>query len=178
MKLKYNFTFAPLFIRRRAFGILKYIKAMNTLSYRTLTPTKETITKEWVLVDAENEILGRLATKVARILRGKLKTNYTPHLDCGDNVIVINAGKIRLTGKKMTDKVYVRHTGYPGGQRIVKADELLKKHPIRLVEYAVKGMLPKNRLGSEIFRNLYVYEGPAHKHEAQQPKLIDLKTIK
>jgi large subunit ribosomal protein L13 len=93
-------------------------------------------------------------------------------------VVVINAEKVTMTGTKMTDKEYIRHTGYPGGQRIVKADELMKKHPIRLIEYAVKGMLPKNRLGSAIFRNLYVYEGPAHKQEAQQPKLIDLKTIK
>ena len=151
---------------------------MNTLSYKTVSANKATVEKEWVLVDAEGQTLGRLASVVALILRGKHKTSFTPHVDCGDNVIVINAEKVTMTGAKMTDKEYIRHTGYPGGQRIVKADELLKKHPIRLVEYAVKGMLPKNRLGSEIFRNLYVYEGPAHKHEAQQPKLIDLKTIK
>ncbi len=151
---------------------------MNTLSYKTVSANKATVEKEWVLVDAEGQTLGRLASVVALMLRGKHKTSFTPHVDCGDNVIVINAEKVTMTGKKMTDKEYIRHTGYPGGQRIVKADELLKKHPIRLVEYAVKGMLPKNRLGSEIFRNLYVYEGPAHKHEAQQPKLIDLKTIK
>jgi large subunit ribosomal protein L13 len=151
---------------------------VNTLSYKTVSANKATVEKEWVLVDAEGQTLGRLASIVALMLRGKHKTSFTPHVDCGDNVIVINAEKVTMTGKKMTDKEYIRHTGYPGGQRIVKADELLKKHPIRLVEYAVKGMLPKNRLGSEIFRNLYVYEGPAHKHEAQQPKLIDLKTIK
>jgi len=151
---------------------------VNTLSYKTVSANKATVEKEWVLVDAEGQTLGRLASVVAPMLRGKHKTSFTPHVDCGDNVIVINAEKVTMTGKKMTDKEYIRHTGYPGGQRIVKADELLKKHPIRLVEYAVKGMLPKNRLGSEIFRNLYVYEGPAHKHEAQQPKLIDLKTIK
>lgn len=151
---------------------------MNTLSYKTVSANKATVEKEWVLVDAEGQTLGRLASVVALILRGKHKTSFTPHVDCGDNVIIINAEKVTMTGKKMTDKEYIRHTGYPGGQRIVKADELLKKHPIRLVEYAVKGMLPKNRLGSEIFRNLYVYEGSAHKHEAQQPKLIDLKTIK
>ncbi len=151
---------------------------MNTLSYKTVSANKATVEKEWVLVDAEGQTLGRLASVVALMLRGKHKTSFTPHVDCGDNVIVVNAEKVTMTGKKMTDKEYIRHTGYPGGQRIVKADELLKKHPIRLVEYAVKGMLPKNRLGSEIFRNLYVYEGPAHKHEAQQPKLIDLKTIK
>lgn len=151
---------------------------MNTLSYKTVSANKATVEKEWVLVDAEGQTLGRLASVVALILRGKHKTSFTPHVDCGDNVIVINAEKVTMTGAKMTDKEYIRHTGYPGGQRIVKADELMKKHPVRLIEYAVKGMLPKNRLGSEIFRNLYVYEGPAHKHEAQQPKLIDLKTIK
>ena len=151
---------------------------MNTLSYKTVSANKATVEKEWVLVDAEGQTLGRLASVVALMLRGKHKTSFTPHVDCGDNVIVINAEKVALTGAKMTDKEYIRHTGYPGGQRIVKADELMKKHPVRLIEYAVKGMLPKNRLGSAIFRNLYVYEGPAHKHEAQQPKLIDLKTIK
>ncbi len=151
---------------------------MNTLSYKTVSANKATVEKEWVLVDAEGQTLGRLASVVALMLRGKHKTSFTPHVDCGDNVIVINAEKITMTGAKMTDKEYIRHTGYPGGQRIVKADELMKKQPTRMIEYAVKGMLPKNRLGSAIFRNLYVYEGPEHKHEAQQPKLIDLKTIK
>ena len=151
---------------------------MNTLSYKTVSANKATVEKEWVLVDAEGQTLGRLASVVALMLRGKHKTSFTPHVDCGDNVIVINAEKVTLTGAKMTDKEYIRHTGYPGGQRIVKADELMKKHPTRLIEYAVKGMLPKNRLGSAIFRNLYVYEGPEHKHEAQKPKSIDLKTIK
>jgi len=151
---------------------------VNTLSYKKVSANKATVEKEWVLVDAEGQTLGRLASVVALMLRGKHKTSFTPHVDCGDNVIVINAEKVTMTGAKMTDKEYIRHTGYPGGQRIVKADELMKKHPIRLIEYAVKGMLPKNRLGSAIFRNLYVYEGPGHKHEAQQPKLIDLKTIK
>lgn len=151
---------------------------MNTLSYKTVSANKATVEKEWVLVDAEGQTLGRLSSVIALILRGKHKTSFTPHVDCGDNVIVINAEKVTMTGAKMTDKEYIRHTGYPGGQRIVKADELMKKHPVRLIEYAVKGMLPKNRLGSAIFRNLYVYEGPVHKHEAQQPKLIDLKTIK
>ena len=151
---------------------------MNTLSYKTVSANKATVEKEGVLVDAEGQTLGRLASVVALMLRGKHKPSFTPHVDCGDNVIVINAEKITLTGAKMTDKEYIRHTGYPGGQRIVRADELMKKNPARLIEYAVKGMLPKNRLGSAIFRNLYVYEGPDHKHEAQQPKLIDLKTIK
>ncbi len=151
---------------------------MNTLSYKTVSANKATVEKEWVLVDAEGQTLGRLASVVALMLRGKHKTSFTPHVDCGDNVIVINADKVVMTGNKMTDKEYIRHTGYPGGQRIVKADEMLKKHPIRLIEYAVKGMLPKNRLGSAIYRNLYVYAGSEHKHAAQQPKLIDLKTIK
>ena len=151
---------------------------MNTLSYKTVSANKATVEKEWVLVDAEGQTLGRLASVVALMLRGKHKTSYTPHVDCGDNVIVINAEKVVLTGDKMTDKEYIRHTGYPGGQRIVKANELMKKHPIRLIEYAVKGMLPKNRLGSAIYRNLYVYTGTEHPHEAQKPKQIDLKTNK
>ena len=151
---------------------------MNTLSYKTVSANKATVEKEWVLVDAEGQTLGRLASVVALMLRGKHKTSFTPHVDCGDNVIVINAEKVALTGAKMTDKEYIRHTGFPGGQRIVKADALMKKNPTRLIEYAVKGMLPKNRLGAAIFKNLYVYEGPEHKHEAQKPKSIDLKTIK
>ena len=151
---------------------------MNTLSYKTVSANKATVEKEWVLVDAEGQALGRLASVVALMLRGKHKTSFTPHVDCGDNVIVINAEKVALTGTKMTDKEYIRHTGYPGGQRIVKADALMKKNPTRLIEYAVKGMLPKNRLGAAIFKNLYVYVGPEHKHEAQKPKPIDLKTIK
>ena len=151
---------------------------MNTLSYKTVSANKATVEKEWVLVDAEGQALGRLASVVALMLRGKHKTSFTPHVDCGDNVIVINADKIALTGAKMTDKEYIRHTGYPGGQRIVRADALMKKNPARLIEYAVKGMLPKNRLGAAIFKNLYVYVGPEHKHEAQKPKPIDLKTIK
>ena len=134
--------------------------------------------KEWLLVDAEGEVLGRLASKVAMLLRGKYKTNFTPHVDCGDNVIVINAEKIRLTGNKMSDKEYIRHTGYPGGQRSINAEELLKKNPISLIEKAVKGMLPKNRLGSEIYRNLYVYAGENHIHEAQQPRKIELTSLK
>lgn len=151
---------------------------MNTLSYKTVSANKATVEKEWVLVDAEGQTLGRLASVVALLLRGKHKTSFTPHVDCGDNVIVINAGKVTLSGQKITDKEYIRHTGYPGGQKIVKADELMKKQPVKMVEYAIKGMLPKNRLGSAIFRNLYVYPGPDHKHEAQKPKPIDLSTIK
>lgn len=151
---------------------------MDTLTYKTKSANKNTVSKEWLLVDAENEVLGRLATVVARLLRGKLKTDFTPHVDCGDNVIVINAEKIRLTGNKLTDKEYVRHTGYPGGQRFETPKSLLKKKPEAVIEKAVKGMLPKNRLGAEIFRNLFVYTGSTHPHEAQQPKAINIKTIK
>ena len=147
---------------------------MNTLSYKTVSANKATVNKEWVIVDAEGKVLGRLAAVVASMLRGKHKTNYTPHVDCGDNVIVINAEKVILTGNKMTEKEYIRHTGYPGGQRIEKADQLLKKKPIALVEHAVKGMLPKNRLGSALYRNLHVYAGNSHPHEAQKPKTIEI----
>lgn len=147
---------------------------MNTLSYRTVSANKATVNKEWLIIDAEGAVLGRLATVIAGMLRGKHKTNFTPHVDCGDNVIVINAEKVTLTGNKWSEKVYVRHTGFPGGQRFTTAEALLKKNPIKLVENAVKGMLPKNRLGSELYRNLHVYEGSAHPHEAQKPKKIDL----
>ena len=151
---------------------------MNTLSYKTVSANKETVDKQWVLVDAEGEVLGRLASKVAKLIRGKHKPNFTPHVDCGDNVVIINAEKIKLTGNKWTEKTYIRHTGYPGGQRMQTAGELLGKNPIRVVEKAVKGMLPKNRLGSALFRNLYVYEGAEHKQEAQKPKAINLNDIK
>jgi large subunit ribosomal protein L13 len=142
---------------------------VNTLSYKTVSANKATVEKEWVLVDAEGQTLGRLASVVALMLRGKHKTSFTPHVDCGDNVIVINADKVTLTGEKMTGKEYIRHTGYPGGQRIVMANELMKKHPTRMVEYAIKGMLPKSRLGSAIFRNLYIYAEWTI-NEAQKPK--------
>lgn len=151
---------------------------MNTLSYKTISANKETVNKEWLLVDAEGETLGRLASKIAKLIRGKHKVNYTPHVDCGDNVVVINAEKVNLTGKKWTDKSYIRHTGYPGGQRELSAEKMLEKHPERLVEYAVKGMLPKNKLGSELYRNLHVYVGASHKQEAQKPKEIKLDSIK
>ncbi len=150
---------------------------MNTLSYKTVSANKATVTKEWLLVDAQDEVLGRLASKVAFLIRGKHKTNFTPHVDCGDNVIVINADKVRLTGKKLTDKEYVRHSGYPGGQITTTVKEMLEKKPTAVVEKAVKGMLPGNRLGSELFRNLFVYAGPEHKHEAQNPKKVNLNDI-
>lgn len=151
---------------------------MNTLSYKTVSANKATVNKEWLLVDAEGETLGRLASKVAILIRGKHKTNFTPHVDCGDNVVIVNAEKVQLTGKKMTDKVYLRHTGYPGGQRALTAQELMSRKPIAMVETAVKGMLPKNKLGSALFRNLFVYDGPTHQQEAQKPKAINLEDVK
>lgn len=151
---------------------------MDTLSYKTVSANKETVQKEWFIVDAKDEVLGRLASKVAIVLRGKHKPNFTPHVDCGDNVIVINAEKVKLTGKKMSEKQYVRHSGYPGGQRFESPEDLLAKKPEALVEKAVRGMLPKSRLGSELFRNLFVVVGDTHVHDAQQPKELDLNKIK
>jgi large subunit ribosomal protein L13 len=151
---------------------------VDTLSYKTVSANKATVDKEWLLVDAEGETLGRMASKVAMMLRGKHKADFTPHVDCGDNVIVINAEKVRLSGNKWSDKEYIRHTGYPGGQRTTTAEEMLKKKPANLVENAVRGMLPKSRLGRELFRNLYVYVGDAHNHEAQKPRKIELDKIK
>jgi large subunit ribosomal protein L13 len=148
------------------------------LRYKTLSAKKESIQKEWYIVDATDQVLGRFSSGVARILRGKNKSNFTPHVDCGDNVIVINAEKIKLTGKKWTDKIYTRHTGYPSGQRFKTPVQLLARNPVSIIERAVKGMLPKNRLGSEIFRNLYVYAGPDHPHEAQKPRKLDISLIK
>ena len=150
---------------------------MDTLSYKTISANKATSDKQWVLVDAEGQTLGRLASKVAILLRGKHKPNFTPHVDCGDNVIVINSEKINLSGNKWNDKSYIRHTGYPGGQRSLTATELFAKDPARLVEKSVKGMLPKNKLGAALFRNLDVVVGEEHKHEAQQPKTINLNEV-
>jgi large subunit ribosomal protein L13 len=151
---------------------------VKTLKYRTLSANKETVNKQWFVVDADGEILGRLASKVAFVLRGKHKTDFTPHVDCGDNVIVINAEKIAVTGNKLVDKTYIRHSGYPGGQKQTTLEEMMEKQPGRAVEKAIKGMLPKNALGRQLFRNLYVYVGPEHKHEAQKPTKLDLNTIK
>jgi large subunit ribosomal protein L13 len=150
---------------------------VNTISYKTVSANKETVDKKWLLVDAEGETLGRLASKVAFLLRGKHKTNFTPHVDCGDNVVVINAAHITMSGTKADDKQYVRHTGYPGGQRFSTPTELLEKQPTKVVENAIKGMLPKNKLGRQMFRNLNVYADAAHKQEAQQPEKIDLNNI-
>jgi large subunit ribosomal protein L13 len=154
----------------------KKIVLVDTLSYKTVSANKATVNKEWVLVDAENMVLGRLASEVAKILRGKHKPEFTPHVDCGDNVIVINSEKVQLTGKKLTDRIYLRHSGYPGGQRTQTPKEILDKYPERLVEKAVKGMLPKNKLGRQLFRNLHVVVGSEHKHQAQKPKIVDLST--
>jgi large subunit ribosomal protein L13 len=145
---------------------------VNTLSYKTVSANKKTVNKQWVVVDAEGEILGRLSTKIAMIIRGKTKPDFTPNVDCGDNVIVINADKVKLTGNKLSDKTYVRYTGYPGGQRFISPKELLAKHPTRIIEKAVRGMLPKNRLGKALFGNLHVYAGAEHPHAAQNPTAI------
>lgn len=151
---------------------------MEAISYRTISANAATVQKQWIVIDAENEVLGRLSTEVAKILRGKHKASFTPHVDCGDNVIILNCGKVRFTGNKMTDKLYVHHTGYPGGQRHQTATEIMKKDPARIIMHAVKGMLPKNRLGRAVLKNLYVYEGASHPHEGQTPKVVELKSIK
>ena len=151
---------------------------MDTLSYKTKSANKATVKKEWLVVNAEGQILGRLASKVAIFLRGKHKPDFTPHVDGGDYVIIINAEKVKLTGKKLTDKKYFRYTGYPGGQVIETPEVLFAKKPAAVIEKAVKGMLPKNRLGRELFRNLHVFTGPDHPHEAQKPKEINLNSLK
>tara|TARA_Y100000991_G_scaffold100425_1_gene75756 strand:- start:354 stop:809 length:456 start_codon:yes stop_codon:yes gene_type:complete len=150
---------------------------VDTLSYKTISINKETRDKSWVLIDADGQTLGRLASKVAILLRGKNKTSFTPHVDCGDNVVVINAEKIKLSGNKWNAKNYIRHTGYPGGQRSLTAKELFAKDPARMVEKSIKGMLPKNKLGASLFKNLYVVVGTNHSHEAQQPKALNLNDI-
>ena len=151
---------------------------MDSLSYKTISANASTVTKEWVVIDATNEVLGRLASQVAKILRGKNKPSYTPHVDCGDYVIVINAEKVKLTGKKMTEKVYTRHTGYPAGQRYATPADYPAKKPASLIEKAVKGMLPKPRLGDKLLTTLKVYAGPAQPQPAQNPKIIKLNEIK
>ena len=151
---------------------------MDTLSYKTISANKATAKKEWVVVDATDQVLGRLGSKVAKLLRGKYKPNYTPHVDCGDNVIIINADKVRLTGNKWNDRVFFYHSGYPGGQTEISPAEMFAKSPEKLVERTVKGMLPKTKLGSQLFRNLFVYAGAEHKQEAQQPKVIDINSLK
>ena len=151
---------------------------MDSLSYKTISENASTVKKEWILIDANNAVLGRLASHVAKILRGKHKPGFTPHVDCGDNVIIINAEKVKLTGKKLTNKVYVRHTGYPGGQRFATPAEYMERKPEFIIQKAVKGMLPKNSLGASILKNLKVYAGPEHPHAAQTPREIKLNDIK
>ena len=151
---------------------------MDSLSYKTISANAATVDKQWVVIDATDEVLGRLASQVAKILRGKNKPTFTPHVDTGDHVIILNADKVKLTGKKMTDKVYTRHTGFPGGQRFATPADYLAKKPTFLIEKAVKGMLPKTRLGEAIMKNLKVYAGAEHPHAAQNPKAIKLNEIK
>ena len=152
---------------------------MDTLSYKTISANKATVNKEWVIVDATDQVLGRLGSKVAKLLRGKYKPNFTPHVDCGDNVIIINADKVKLTGNKWNGRVYLSYTGYPGGQREITPAKLSAKPngADRLLRRVVKGMLPKTKLGAKILDNLYIYEGSEHKHQAQEPKLIDINAL-
>jgi large subunit ribosomal protein L13 len=151
---------------------------VSHLSYKTISANAETADKQWIVVDAKDKTLGRFSSAVAFMLRGKHKPSFTPHADCGDNVIIINAEAIQLSGSKMQEKKYIWHTGYPGGQRVRNAEEMMKRQPERVLEKAVKGMLPKNKLGSQLFRNLYVYTGNEHPHAAQQPTTFDINTIK
>jgi len=147
---------------------------VSHLSYKTVSANRETVNKEWLLIDAEGQTLGRVASKIASLIRGKHKVDFTPHVDCGDYVVVINAEKVTLSGNKWESKEYIRHTGYPGGQRSINATSMLLKFPERLIEKAVKGMLPKNKLGNQLYRNLYVYVGSEHDKSAQKPKKVEL----
>ncbi len=151
---------------------------MDTLSFKTISANAATVQKEWVIVDATDLILGRMSSKVAKLLRGKYKPNFTPHVDCGDNVIIINAEKVQLTGNKWTDRIYFSHTGYPGGQREITPEKLMEKSAEKLIRKVVKGMLPKNKLGAKLLGNLYVFGGAEHTMEAQKPTVIDLKALK
>ena len=151
---------------------------MNTLSYKTISANKATVQKEWVVVDATDQIMGRMCSKVAKLARGKYKPSFTPHVDCGDNVIIINADKVKMTGKKWTDRIYLRYTGHPGGQREMTPERLQEKGSDRLFNKVLKGMLPKNRLGDQFLGNIYIYDGAEHPHAAQTPKIIDLNALK
>jgi large subunit ribosomal protein L13 len=151
---------------------------VDTLSFKTISANKATVNKEWVVVDATDQVLGRICSKVAKLLRGKYKPNFTPHVDCGDNVIVINADKVILTGNKWDGRIYLKYTGYPGGQREYTPAILKAQGEDRLFRKVVKGMLPKNRLGDKLLKNLYVYAGDEHKHQAQTPKSIDINSLK
>jgi large subunit ribosomal protein L13 len=148
---------------------------VDTLSYKTKSANKETVDHKWFVVDADGEICGRLASRIAYILKGKHKPSYTPHVDCGDCIVVINAEKVRFTGNKLNDKQYIRHTGYPGGQRRATPKDLLDKKPHAIIENAVRGMLPKNRLGRQMFKKMFVYAGTEHPHVAQKPEALKFK---
>lgn len=164
--------------KRQLINQKKHFYKVDTLSYKTISANKATVQKEWVVVDATDMVLGRMGSKVAKLLRGKYKPSFTPHVDCGDNVIIINADKVQLTGNKWTDRIYLRHTGYPGGQREMTPAKMMEKSPEKLLKKVVKGMLPKNKLGAKLLGNLYVFEGAEHDKQAQQPKLIDLNSLK
>lgn len=153
---------------------------MNTLSFKTNYVTTEAADKKWVVVDAAGQPLGRLASKVAQILRGKYKPVFTPNMDCGDNVIIINASQITISGKKESEKIYLTYTGYPGGQKKATFAEMTKRANgyDKIIRHAVKGMLTKGKLGSKLLGNLYIYEGAEHKHEAQNPTTIDINLLK
>ncbi len=152
-------------------------KTLDTTSYKTLSANKKTVSKDWIVIDVNQIPLGRACSIIAKFLRGKYKTNFTPHVDCGDNVIVINASKIILTGNKWDQKQHIRHTGYPGGQKTQNPTQIHTKNKTKLVENSIKGMLPKNKLGASIYRNLKVYEGNEHKHESLKPKNINIKDL-
>ena len=158
--------------------LIKTLNKVDTLSYKTISVNKETAKKEWVEIDATGQPLGRLCSEVAKLLRGKYKPSFTPHVDCGDNVIILNADKVTLSGNKWTDRIYFRYSGYPGGQRAFTPADLMAKGPDRLFRKVVKGMLPKNKLGAKLLGNLYVFGGAEHNMQAQQPKQIDLNTLK
>ncbi len=147
---------------------------MDTLSYKTKSASKETVERKWYIVDAAEQPIGRLGSKIAHVLRGKHKPSYTPHVDCGDYVIVINAEKAKFTGSKWDQKVYLSYSGYPGGQKSITAKELAAKKPFAIMEKAVKGMLPKNKLGRAMFKKLFVYTGEEHKHGAQKPEPLSI----
>ncbi len=149
---------------------------MNTPSYKTVSANAQTVKKDWFIVDADNQIVGRLASEVAKILRGKHKPSFTPHADCGDQVVIINAENVKFTGKKFTDKTYVRYTGFPGGQRFSTPEKVAQKDATRILRHAIKGMLPKSKLGDQLLTNVFIYTGPKHPHEAQQPKELKFKS--
>ena len=151
---------------------------MDTLSYKTLSANKETANKQWFVVDAEGQTLGRMASKIAKVLRGKYKTNFTPHADCGDYVVVINAGKIVMSGNKMEKREIFSHTGFPGGQKRISPAQMLAKDETSVVKHAIKGMLPKNKLGRAILKNCHIYAGTQHEQEAQKPQTLNLNDLK